>query len=301
MRLAITGSTGLIGNAAADYFHAKGDVITRVCRRSSRIESDDRMVFWDIEKGKLGQPSLEGHDAVIHLAGANIAAQRWARAYKMKILDSRINSTALLCSALAGLSKRPEVILIASAVGFYGDCGPHISLDESSGVGKGFLADVCRKWEAAAEPARKAGIRVIHTRFGMALSGQGGALAKMLPVFRWGLGGPIGLGRQMISWVALDEIPLIMNHLIKVKNISGPVNCVSPHPVSNQEFTKVLGKVLCRPAVVPLPGLMVKLLFGEMGETLLSGGQKVFPKKLCDSGYKFQYPFLEDALKAGLQ
>lgn len=300
MQIAITGSTGLIGSALAAYFRAKGHAITRVCRRSSHIESDDRMVLWDIEQGKIVRSSLEGHDIVVHLAGANIAAYRWSSAYKMKILDSRINSTALLCSSLASLNKPPKAVFIASAIGFYGNSKPQTYLDESSSVGSDFLANVCRKWEAAAEPARRAGIRVIHMRFGMVVSAKGGALAKMLPVFRLGLGGRIGSGMQMISWIALDEIPAIMEYLIKAENISGPVNFVSPHPVSNREFTKILGKTLHRPAVFPLPGLVVRLLFGEMGKILLLGGQNVFPKKLSDSGYKFQYPLLEEALKAGL-
>lgn len=301
MNIAITGSTGFIGSAVTEYFRDRENTITRICRSHSALPSNDAMAQWDIPSGKMDISALEGQDAIIHLAGANIAAQRWTARYKNEIRCSRIDGTRLLCRSLCKLRNPPKVLLSASAIGFYGVRSPSDELDELSLAGTDFLSEVCDHWEKATQPAIEVGIRVIHMRFGMVLSTKGGALAKMLPVFKLGLGGKIGSGQQMISWVALDEIPRIMRHLINAENIFGAMNIVSPHAVSNLEFTKALGKIICRLTVFPMPDFIVKLLFGEMGETLLLGGQKVRPKKLIDSGYQFQFSSIEDALIQSIQ
>ena len=300
MNIAITGSTGLIGNAVTEYFRGLGHTITRICRVDSDVSPDETVIQWDIKSGNIDTARLAGQDAIIHLAGANIVAQKWSTEYKEEIYNSRINGTRLLCQTLVKFKFLPKIFLSASAVGFYGVHSSSDHLDESSSVGIDFLSGVCDQWEKATRSAQQAGIRVVHMRFGVVLSSKGGALAKMLPPFKLGLGGPIGSGRQMMSWIALDEIPLIIKHLIDNENISGIVNVVSPGAVSNYEFTKILGKTIHRPTIFPLPPFVVKYLFGEMGETLLLGGQRVLPKQLIDSGYEFKYPSLEEALRTCL-
>ena len=301
MNIAITGSTGLIGSAVTEYFRGLGHKVTRICRPDSEIPPDEPVIQWDIRSKDICTPDLAGQDIFIHLAGANIAAQKWSTEYKEVITNSRVDGTRLLCQLLAKLKFPPKVVCSASAVGFYGTHVPSDCLDESSTIGVDFLSGVCDQWEKATQSAQQAGIRIVHLRFGVVLSPKGGALAKMLLPFRLGLGGPIGSGKQMMSWIALDEIPHIIKHLIDNENITGAVNIVSPQAVSNYEFTKVLGKVIRRPTIFPLPFFAVKSLFGEMGETLLLGGQKVIPKKLVDSGYTFKYESLEEALKGCLK
>jgi len=300
MNIAITGSTGLIGTAVTGYFRGLGHTVTRICRPDSKIPPEESVIQWDIRSKNARTPNFTRQDVFIHLAGANIAAQKWSAEYKEEIHNSRIDGTRVLCQLLAEFKFPPKVICCASAVGFYGNCAPSDNVDESSAIGHDFLSGVCDQWEKSTQSAQKAGIRIIHLRFGVVLSPKGGALAKMLLPFKLGLGGPIGSGKQMMSWIALDEIPQIIKHLIESENISGAVNIVSPGAVSNGEFTKVLGKVIHRPTIFPLPSFAVKSLFGEMGETLLLGGQKVVPKKLMDSGYVFKYPSLEEALRVCL-
>jgi len=297
MKIAITGSTGLIGSAITKYFRDLGHTVIRICRPDSNVPPDESVVKWDIRTKDVYTPDLAGYDVVIHLAGANIAAQKWSTEYKEEIFNSRVNGTQLLCQLIAKFQFRPKIICSASAIGFYGTHASSDGVDETGSIGYDFLSGLCDQWEKATRSAAKVGIRVVHMRFGVVLSEKGGALAKMLPVFKFGLGGSIGSGQQMMSWIALEEIPRIIEHLIDSENISGAVNFVSPQPVSNCEFTKVLGGVLHRPTVLPLPSFVVKKLFGEMGETLLLGGQKVYPKALIDSGYSFKYPSLEEALK----
>lgn len=295
MRIAITGSTGLIGTAVAEYFQKQGHAITPLVRSKSKVGKE--AIYWDIPSQQIETDKLEGHDVVIHLAGANIAAKRWSPQFKEEIRASRIQGTTLLCNALASLKNPPKAIFSASAVGFYGNNTPHISIDEEHNVGNGFLPGVCAQWEKAAEPAESAGIRVVFMRFGVVLSPKGGAMAKMLPAFKQGLGGRLGMGTQMMSWIALNEIPPAIEYLISVPQVAGPVNFVSPQPVSNAEFTKILAKVIRRPAVFPFPAFGVRLLFGEMGQTLLLEGAKVIPRRLQESGYAFRYPDLETALE----
>jgi hypothetical protein len=296
MRIAMTGSSGLIGSALMTRFEQDGHAITRVVRGAGVRDPRHRTVVWDPAAGAIDRAGLEAHDAVVHLAGEDIAAGRWTQARKQVIRESRIRGTLLLCETLAGLAHKPRVLITASGVGYYGNHDPDDRVDETSTRGAGFLADLVRDWEQATAPAKAAGIRVVHTRFGIVLSPRGGALAKMLPVFRMGLGGKVGSGRQVMSWIALDDVPSVMLHLIEHDSLSGPVNVVSPHVVTNAEFTRILGQALGRPAILPLPGFAARLLFGEMADALLLGGARVIPKRLEDTGYRFAYPRLDQAL-----
>jgi uncharacterized protein (TIGR01777 family) len=239
--------------------------------------------------------ALEGIDAVVHLAGENIAA-RWTATQKAKIRDSRVRGTQLLCETLARLSSPPQVLVSASAIGYYGDRGEEI-LTEESPPGRGFLPEVCRAWEAATEAAKQRGMRVVILRLGMVLSAAGGALAKMLPPFRLGLGGMVGSGRQYMSWIALDDVVGTIQHAIVTDALQGPTNAVAPQAVTNQEFTRTLGKALGRPTLLPLPAFAARLMFGEMADELLLASTRVQPTKLLGSGYRFRYPELEDALR----
>ena len=296
MRIAITGSSGLIGSALMARFERDGHAITRVVRGAGVRDPRHRTVVWDPAAGAIDRAGLEAHDAVVHLAGEDIAACRWTQARKQVIRESRIRGTLLLCETLASLAHKPRVLITASGVGYYGHHEPDDRVDETSARGTGFLADLVRDWEHATTPAKTAGIRVVHTRFGIVLSPRGGALAKMLPVFGMGLGGKVGSGRQAMSWIALDDVPSVMLHIIEHDSLSGPVNVVSPHAATNAEFTHILGQALGRPAILPLPGFAARLLFGEMADALLLGGARVIPKRLEDTGYRFAYPRLDQAL-----
>ena len=295
MRIAISGSTGLIGSTLTKHFVHKGDVVTSITRR----QKNPNDLTWDPAQGRIQLEKLENHDVVIHLAGTTISG-RWTPSYKKLIEASRIDGTRLLCQTLTKLKHKARVLLSASAVGYYGNHAPEKICDESSVVGSGFLSEVCRQWEEETRYAREAGIHVVNLRFGVVLGKSGGALAQMLPIFKLGLGGVLGSGRQMMSWIALPEIPLIVDHLIKTESFAGPVNIVSPAPVSNREFTKILGQVIHRPVIFPVPGFGVKILFGEMGQTLLLEGVTVLPKRLQETGYVFRYPLLKPALDAVL-
>lgn len=297
MRIAITGSSGLIGSALMARFEQDGHAITRVVRGAGLRDPRHRTVVWNPATGAIDRAGLEAHDAVVHLAGEDIAAGRWTQARKQVIRESRIRGTLLLCETLAGLAHKPHVLITASGVGYYGTHEPDQRVNETSPRGAGFLADLVRDWEQATTPAKAAGIRVVHTRFGIVLSPRGGALAKMLPVFRMGLGGKVGSGRQAMSWIALDDVPSVMLHIIEHDSLSGPVNVVSPHAVTNAEFTRILGQVLGRPAILPLPAFVARLLFGEMADALLLGDARVIPQQLEDTGYRFVYPRLEQALQ----
>ena len=297
LKIAISGSTGMIGRILVDFLKSQGHGVTRVVRQYPAGHSQDSFVVWDIGKRKIDSSGLEGHDVIIHLAGASIAGSRWTKFYKQTIYSSRIEGTRLLCEALVKLKHPPRLLLCASAVGYYGNHEPDVVIDETAEAGQDFLAKVCEDWEKAADSAATNNIRVVFLRTGPVLSLEGGVLAKMLPIFKFGLGGIVGTGKQMFSWIALDEIPYIISHLIASEEIFGPVNCVSPHPVSNVEFTKILGKVIRRPTFVPLPSTAVKIMFGEMGDSLLLGGARVVPKRLLENGYQFHYPNLEATLE----
>ena len=294
MNVLVTGSSGLVGSALVTQLESDGHAVTRLVR--SRRGGGEARVLWDPEAGTIDSASLEGLDAVVHLAGESIAAGRWTAARKARILESRVKGTRLLADALAGLQERPKVLISASAVGYYGDRGEE-SLREESASGSGFLAEVCRQWEAAAAPAAQGGIRVVHPRFAMILSTAGGALQRLLLPFRLGLGGRLGSGRQFMSWVALDDAVGAICHALTHDDLQGPVNTASPTPLRNREFTRTLGHVLRRPTVFPLPAFAARLAFGQMADELLLTSQRVVPAKLLASGYQFGFPDLESALR----
>jgi len=254
------------------------------------------VAVWDPDTGKLETSSLTKTDAVINLAGENIAGSRWTDEHKKRIRESRVRGTQLLSESLAQLGVPPRVLVSASAVGFYGSRGDEV-LTEESPAGSGFLPEVCKEWEAATEPARQKGIRVVNLRIGMVLSGKGGALTAMLPAFKAGAGGKIGDGRQFVSWIAIDDLTRAISHAVITESLSGPVNTTSPNPVRNLELTKALGKVLGRPAIVPVPAFGIRLMFGEMADALLLASQRVHPTRLEASGFNFQFPEIEPALR----
>jgi hypothetical protein len=271
-----------------------GDEVVRLVRR---VPAEARReVRWDPESGIVDASGLEGISAVVHLAGENIAAGRWNARRKAAIRESRVEGTRILCEALAGLSRPPDTLVCASAIGFYGDRGDEL-LTEGSAAGKGFLADVCRDWEAATAPAVRKGIRVVALRIGVVLSPKGGALSRMLPPFRAGFGGVLGNGRQYVSWVSLDELPGIVRHVLASRNLQGPVNAVAPCPVTNREFTAALGTVLSRPTPFPVPAFALRLAVGEMADALLLASTRVVPRRLEETGFRFRFPELHGALR----
>ncbi len=292
MRILVTGSSGLIGSSLVPFLTTGGHGVTRLVRSQ---KSGDEPVLWDPEAGTLDVARLEGLDAVVHLAGENIA-ERWTAEKKSKIRDSRVNGTRLLAESLARLGEPPKVFVCASAIGYYGDRGDEI-LREESPSGSGFLAEVCRQWEAAAQPAAEKGIRVANLRIGVVLSLAGGALAKMLPPFRMGAGGTIGSGRQYMSWIALDDVIGAIYHALTHETLRGSVNAVAPNPVTNREFTQTLGRVLSRPTLLPMPAFAARLAFGEMADELLLASTRVEPARLLATGFVFGYPELEGALR----
>ncbi len=295
MKIAITGSSGLVGSKLVEHFGKKGWEVVRIVR--SGINNDQ--IVWDIERSAMDVGRLEGVDVIIHLAGANIADKRWTDAYKKKIYNSRIKSTELLAAKLAHLKTPPKVVFVASAIGIYGYEDQSKTYDEDSAHGSDFLATVCRDWEKATQPMTDKGIRVVNMRFGMIVSKQGGALKKMYVPFMLGAGGILGSGKQMMSWIALEEIPAVIDFLIDA-DVSGPVNFTSPEAITNQQFTKIFGKVIKRPTIFPVPAFGAQALFGEMADALLLNGVEVIPKKLTQAGYKFRYNTIEEALKNAL-
>ena len=292
----MTGSSGLVGNALRSFLTTGGHEVVRLVRRErGRTPASDSRV-WDPLFDVIDLSHFDGVDAVVHLAGENIASGRWTSARKARIRESRVRGTRLLSESLATLGVKPKVLLSASAVGFYGDRGAE-TLDEASSQGSGFLASVCRDWERATEPAERAGIRVVHLRIGIVLTPKGGALRRMLPPFRLGLGGRIGSGDQFMSWITLDEIAAVVLHALATEALDGPVNAVSPSPVMNRELTSTLGRVLKRPALLPVPAFAMRAALGEMANELLLSSARVAPKKLLESGFRFRHPDLEGALR----
>lgn len=292
MRVLLTGASGMIGKALGESFAADGQTVTSLVRRTPEAP---RELFWDPRTaGSIDAGALEGHDVVIHLAGAPIAAGRWTQARRQRILDSRERGTAVVAAALASLRYPPHTLLTASAIGFYGNEREE-TVDEGSPAGVGFMADVVRRWEDAGAPAMRAGIRVVQLRMGPVLALHGGYLARVLPAFRLGLGGRFGSGRQILSWISLSELPRIVQHLIAHPQIAGPVNVVTPNPVTNREFAALLAGRLRRPALLPVPGFVVQALLGELAQEVL-GGVSVHPRRLLASGYVFRYPTIDEAL-----
>jgi uncharacterized protein (TIGR01777 family) len=294
MKVLVTGSTGLIGSALVRDLAGEGHIVTRLLRSSSGTKED--AVLWNPEKWTVDCNGLMGHDAVVHLAGENIAGSSWTPKRKALIRDSRVKGTVLLCESLSRLARPPGTLVCASAVGYYGDRGNEM-LKEDSPPGKGFLAEICREWEEATGEIARTGVRVVNLRIGMVLSAEGGALAKMLPAFRAGAGGRIGNGEQYVSWIALPDLVGVIRHALATNSLEGPVNAVAPHPVTNREFTKLLGRILWRPTIAAMPAFAARLLFGEMADELLLASTRVAPAELIASEYRFRFPEAEGALR----
>lgn len=293
MKIVVSGSTGLIGSALTHALTRRSDDVVPLVRR--RVAPGEQALAWDPERGTIDRAGLESADAVIHLAGENVFG-RWSAAKKQRIYDSRVKGTHLVCDALAGLHRPPATLLAASAIGYYGDRGEE-AVTEESAPGEDFLAHVARDWEAATAPATRAGIRVVNMRVAVVLTTTGGALTKMLPAFRLGLGGTVGSGNQYLSWIVLDDIIAAILHLLANPNLVGPVNMTAPTPVTNRDFAKTLGKVLGRPAVVPVPALALRMVFGTEGAAMVQSGQRVVPARLVASGFRFSFSEVEPALR----
>src|SRR5512143_2870089 len=294
MKVLVTGASGFVGSALVPFLTNEGHIVVRLVRSAPAPGHGE--VRWDPERGTIDLDAIEGMDAAVHLAGESIAASPWTAEGKRRIRESRVGGTRLLCESFSRLDRPPKTLVCASAVGYYGDRG-HEVLREDSPPGTGFLAQVCREWEAASEAAERKGIRVVRLRIGMVLSAKGGALARMLGIFRAGLGGRVGSGAQYMSWIALDDIAGVFDHAIRTESLEGPVNAVSPRPVTNREFATTLGRVLGRPAVLPVPAFAVRLVLGEMADELLLASARVEPDRLLLSGYAFRHPELEAALR----
>jgi uncharacterized protein (TIGR01777 family) len=293
MKIVISGASGLIGTQLVAKLSSSGHEVIRLVRRSPKSGE----IQWNPKSGTLDAAALEGTDAVIHLSGAGIGDKRWSAAYRKEILDSRTDTTALLAKTIASLSRKPSVFLSGSAIGIYGARNDE-QLTEVSTHGTGFLAEVCEQWEAAAKPAVDAGVRTVYLRTGIVLSPKGGALKKLLPLFKLGVGGKFGNGKQWQSWISIDDEIGAIEYLLTA-NVSGAVNLTAPNPVTNAEFTKVLAAVLKRPAIVPVPTFAPKILLGgELADALLFTGQRVIPAALNASGYTFKHTTLESALRS---
>ncbi len=297
MTILVTGGSGLIGRRLIPFLEQRGHRVLRLVR--SRDLAGDRAVYWSTAEGGFEWDESGPIDAVVHLAGESILG-RWTEAKKIRIRDSRVDPTRNLCAFLAGLASPPSVLVCASATGFYGDRGDEL-LGEASPPGDGFLPVVSRLWEAATEPARDAGIRVVNLRIGMVLTPEGGALAAMRTPFRLALGGRVGDGRQYMSWITRDDLVSVIGYALESDVLAGPVNAVAPQAVTNAEFTRTLGRVLHRPTPFSVPAFAVRLLFGQMGSDLLLASARVKPKRLREAGFQFEHAELEAALLALLR
>lgn len=294
MKILLSGASGLVGSAVVANLSSRGVQVLQLVRSQPRDES--REIMWNPEKGIEDAGRLEGVDAVIHLAGEPMAEGRWTEEKKRRIRESRVRGTRVLAEALARMKRKPAALLSASAVGYYGSRGAE-TLTEESSPGDDFLARVCREWEESTAPAEEAGIRVVRMRFGIILSAEGGALAKMLTPFKLGVGGRLGSGHQYMSWIALDDVVGVIDFLLEKGSVSGPVNTVAPNPVTNREFTKALGEALSRPTMFPVPKFAMRLAFGEMADVALLASQRAEPSRLKATGYIFRHPELKAALR----
>lgn len=292
MKIAIAGASGLVGSALIPELEGDGHEIVRLVRHRPKTGE----IEWHPNQDEIDPATIDGFDAIINLAGESIAEGRWTEEKKKRIRDSRVNGTHLLSEAIAKLATKPRVFLCASATGIYGDRGDEI-LDEHSESGGGFLAGVCREWEKATEPAVSAGVRVVNLRFGPILARGGGMLEKMLTPFKMGLGGKVGSGKQYISWVAIDDVVAAIKLALNDDSIRGPLNIVSPRPVTNEQFTRALGEALSRPTVMAMPAFAARLAFGEMADEMLLVSQRVVPKRLTSAGLSFAYPTVQSALE----
>ena len=295
MKILIAGASGLVGSALVSKLKAEGAEVTRLVRAAAKSGE----VEWHPESGSIDPLALEGFDAVVNLSGDGIANGRWTAEKKRRILDSRVNGTRLLSETMANLARKPKAFINASAVGFYGSRGNEL-VDEESSPGEGFLANVCRQWESATAPAEQSGIRVVKLRLGVIFTPDGGIMGSMLRPFKLGLGGKVGSGEQVISWVAMDDVVAAIGFIIQNESLRGPINIVAPQPVTNEEFTKILGRVLSRPTFMAMPAFAARLAFGEMADEMMLSSTRVAPKVLNDAGFKFQFPELEGAVRAML-
>ncbi len=293
MKVLVTGATGLIGSELVPFLEKQGHEVYRLTRSKPHGARD---IVWNPAKNDLPKARIEGTEVVVHLAGENIAGKRWSSKVKEELRRSRVDGTRLLCETISQLTPLPKTLICASAIGFYGNRGNEL-LNETSPPGTGFLPELCQEWEAACEPARAKGIRVVNLRIGVVLSAKGGALAKMLTPFKMGAGGVLGSGNQYWSWVAVDDVIGVIDHCITHEKMSGPVNTTAPCPVTNYEFTKALGAVLGRLTVIPTPAFAARLVFGEMADDLMLGSSRVMPNRLSEASYQFRYPAIEPALQ----
>lgn len=295
MKILISGASGLVGTHLIPTLKAKGHEIFRLVRKTPKASDEIR---WDSEKGFSDEEraKLENFDAVVHLAGDNVASENWSEEKKRKIRDSRVVGTRVLVDALKTLEKPPRILVSASAIGFYGNREDEI-LTEDSAKGSGFFPEVCSEWENEALKAEAFGARVVMPRIGIVLTKDGGALEKMLTPFKFGVGGRLGSGKQWMSWIALEDLIRIIHLALENTQLRGAINAAAPNPVTNEEFTRTFGKVLNRPTILPLPEFAIKLMFGEMGETILLEGARVLPKRLTENGFEFKFTNLEPAMK----
>lgn len=298
MKVLVVGSSGMIGTSLIEDFRERGVEVIRLLRCGTLNIGNN--ICWDPISGKIEKKYLENLDAVINLAGDNVASGRWTPKKKKKIWDSRVIGTQNLCKALSELNFPPKVLINASAIGYYKNSGDS-PIDENGIFGNSFLSSVCQDWELATKTAEEKGIRVVKLRIGTVLSLEGGALKKMLPIFKSGFGGKIGSGSQYISWIVLEDLISIIKYCMENTLARGPINAVAPNPVTNLTFTKTLGNIINRPTFMPLPAFIVRVIFGEMGEELLLQGPKVVPKKLEELGFSFKYCSIEQALNAILK
>ena len=297
MRVVVTGSSGLIGSALVPALEGDGHEVTRLVRRAPSGPPEAR---WDPEAGTIDRVAVEGAAAVVHLAGATIGRRRFSDAEKRRILESRVQGTSVLSQALAGLAAPPAVLVSASGINYYGDRGDE-ELTEESPAGHGFLTDVVLAWEGATEPAEKAGIRVVHLRSGIVLSARGGALGRVLPLFKLGVAGRLGSGRQWWSWVSLDDEVGLIRHAITAAEVTGPMNATSPNPVTNAEWTKAVGAALGRPTALPVPAFALQTVLGKgLAEEMILASQRVLPAKALATGYEFRHPEIREAVAAAL-
>jgi hypothetical protein len=297
LRVAMTGASGLIGAALTAFLTAGGHEVVPLVRRP--VRPGERAIAWDPERGAIDAAAMEGFDAVVNLAGASVGEGRWTPARKELLRRSRTEGTALLSRTLAALTRPPRVLVSASAVGYFGDRGDE-PLTEASAPGEGFFPDLARAWEDAAAPADAAGIRVVHPRIGVVLAGNGGMLARLVPVFSAGGGAIMGNGRQMLSWIALDDLLGVFHTALYDARLGGPVNATAPRPVSQREFARTLARVLRRPLLLRVPAVVIRAALGEMGNTLILEGADVRPARLQDLGFRFAFPDLEEALRKEL-
>ncbi|MFI8432496.1 TIGR01777 family oxidoreductase [Streptomyces sp. NPDC079020] len=294
-RIAVSGSTGLIGAALVRSLRADGHEVTRLVRRPARAGDE---VEWHPRRGYVDVAGLVGCDAVVHLAGAGVGDRRWTEAYKREIRDSRVLGTAAIAEAVASLDTPPKVLLSGSAIGFYGDTGDR-AVDESAPPGEGFLPSVCEEWEAATAAAEEAGVRTVHARTGLVVARRGGAWGRLFPLFKAGLGGRMGNGRQYWSFIALHDHIAAMRHILGTETLSGPVNLTGPDPVTNAEVTAAMGRVLHRPTLFTAPAPALRIALGDFAEDVL-GSQRVLPRRLLDSGFTFAFPGIDAAVRAAL-